>query len=370
MKIEVIQTTDELQAFCTDVSGRDWLALDTEFMRENTYYPRLCLIQVATDNRVACIDTLSIKDLSILEGLTCLPSITKVFHSASQDLEVFFNLYGKIPAPVFDTQIAASALGYGEQVSYAYLVDKICGVTLDKSLSRTAWHRRPLSDKELQYAADDVKYLAAIYHHLRRELTSYQRAHWVEDECRRLSVAERYKLDPHDAWKSIKGSGKLSPRQLVVLQRLSAWRERRAVRENKPRQWIVRDRSLRALAIEQPTNAAALSTIEALTRRQRTLYSDALLSNIDKARRIPERQWPTALRTTPLNREQRRLMKCALQQVRERARELNLAPSFLATRGMIEKIIRGQRPSDVLQSWRRELIGDVLDQLSEKNAVP
>ena len=344
--------------------------MDTEFVRENTYYPHLCLIQIATDSRITCIDTLSIDDLSTLEGLIYSRSITKVFHSASQDLEIFFNLYGKIPAPVFDTQIAASALGYGEQVSYAYLANKICGITLDKSLSRTAWHRRPLSDEELRYAANDVKYLAEIYRHLGQKLESYQRSHWVEDECRRLSVAERYKIDPDDTWKAVTGIGKLLPHQLIVLQQLSTWRERQAIRENKPRQWIVRDKSLRALAIEQPKNTTALSTIEALTRRQHTLYSDALLNGINEARRIPERQWPTAIRTVPLNREQRILMKHALQLVRERARELDLAPSFLATRGMIEKIIRGQCPSDVLQSWRWELIGNALTQLLRENIAP
>lgn len=369
MKIEVIQTTNELRTFCTDVSGRNWLALDTEFVRENTYYPHLCLIQIATDNRITCIDTLSIDDFSALERLIYSRSITKVFHSASQDLEIFFNLYGAIPAPVFDTQIAASALGYGEQVSYAYLANKICGITLDKSLSRTAWHRRPLSDEELQYAANDVKYLAKIYRHLGQKLESYQRRHWVEDECRRLSVAERYKIEPDDAWKAVTGVSKLSPHQLIVLQQLSTWRERQAIKENKPRQWIVRDKSLRALAIEQPKNTTALSTIEALSRQQRTLYSDALLNGINKARRIPEQQWPTAIRTVPLNREQRILMKHALQLVRERAQELDLAPSFLATRGMIEKIIRGQRLSDVLQSWRRELIGNALTQLLRENTA-
>ena len=156
MEIELITTVEHLQAFCTDLAKQNWLVLDTEFIRETTYYPNLCLIQIANDERAACIDTLAIDDLSALQKLIYSDSVIKVFHAASQDLEIFFNLYESIPTPIFDTQIAASALGYGEQVSYAYLVSEICDVSLDKSLSRTAWDRRPLSKKELQYAVDEM----------------------------------------------------------------------------------------------------------------------------------------------------------------------------------------------------------------------
>lgn len=367
MEIEIIQKTKKLQAFCADVANQDWLVLDTEFIREKTYYPNLCLIQIATDKRIACIDVLSIDDLSALERLVYSRAITKVFHSASQDLEIFFNLYGEIPAPVFDTQVAASALGYGEQVSYAYLASEICGITLDKSLSRTAWDRRPLSDKEIRYATDDVKYLAEIYRHLKQELELNKRSYWVADECRRLSAIDRYEINPDEAWKSIKGTGKLKPRQLGVLKQLSAWREEQAIKENKPRQWIVRDRSLRALAIEQPLNVAALSSIEELTRRQRALYSNLLVNCIDKAQRTPRQQWPEANQTAPLNREQSKLLKQALQLIRGRAEELNVAPNFLATRSMVEKLIRGQKAPAVLCDWRRDIIGNDLVQLLRKD---
>ena len=367
MEIEVIQKTKKLQAFCADVANQDWLVLDTEFIREKTYYSNLCLIQIATDKRIACIDVLSIDDLFALERLIYSRAITKVFHSASQDLEIFFNLYGKIPTPVFDTQIAASALGYGEQVSYAYLASEICGTTLDKSLSRTAWDRRPLSDKEIQYATNDVKYLAEIYHHLKQELELNQRSGWVTDECRRLSTIDRYKINPDEAWKSIKGTGKLKSHQLGVLEQLSAWREEQAIKENKPRQWIVRDRSLRALAIEQPPNVAAFSSIEGLTRQQRTLYSNFLINCIDKAQRMPKRQWPKANQATPLSHGQNKLLKQAMQLIRNRAEELNVAPNFLATRGMVEKLIRGQKAPAVLCDWRRDIIGNDLVQLVKKD---
>lgn len=370
MQIEIIQTTKKLQAFCADVAEQDWLAFDTEFIRETTYYPTLCLIQIANDERTACVDTLAVGDLSAINKLIYSNSIIKVFHAASQDLEIFFNLYGDIPTPIFDTQIAASALGYGEQVSYAHLVNEICGVTLDKSLSRTAWDRRPLSNKEIQYAANDVKYLAEIYHHLKKELETNKRSHWIEDECQRLSNIEKYNIDSNELWKSVKGVGKLASHQLIVLKLLAAWRDQQAIEENKPRQWVIHDKSLRALAIEQPTNTSALQAIKELTHQQFTQYADSLIGSINKAQQIPEHQWPNANQTMPLNREQRKLLKHAQQFIRNRAEELNIAPNLLATRSVVEKLIRGQRELHILQDWRQDLIGnDLVQFLENSNAV-
>lgn len=369
MEFEIIQKVENLQALCKSAAKHDWLVLDTEFIREKTYYPNLCLIQIATDERVACIDTLAIDDLSALNKLIYSSRVTKVFHAASQDLEIFFNLYGDIPTPIFDTQIAASALGYGEQVSYAYLVKEICGITLDKSLSRTAWDRRPLSNRELQYAFDDVKYLTMIYHQLKNDLEFNKRSHWVEDECQRLSAIEKYKINSSELWKSVKGVGRLEPYQLIVLKHLAAWRDQQAIQENKPRQWILRDKSLRALAIEQPTNAAALSEIDEITHQLHTLYADSIINCIHQAQCIPEQKWPKANQTTPLNREQRKLMKHALQLIRNRAEELNISPNLLATRSVVEKLIRGQRELHVLRDWRQDLIGNDLIQLLEKSGA-
>ncbi len=370
MEIEIIQKTENLQAFCADVAKQDWLVLDTEFIREKTYYPNLCLMQIAADSRIACIDTLTVEDLSPLKNLLFSNTITKVFHAASQDLEIFFNLYEDIPNPIFDTQIAASALGYGDQVSYAYLVSEICGITLDKSLSRTAWDRRPLSSKEIQYAVDDVKYLADIYQHLKTELEISNRNHWIEDEFLRLSATEKYNINSSELWKSVKGVGKLEPHQLIVLKHLATWRDQQAIQENKPRQWILRDKSLRALAIKQPTNVQALSEMDELTHQQCTRYADAFISCIHQAQRIPEQNWPKANQTMPLNREQRELMKHALQLIRNRAEELKIAPNLLATRSVVEKLIRGQRELQLLQDWRQDLIGnDLIELLENSNAI-
>jgi len=370
MEFEYIQHEKKLQSFCKDAAKQVWLALDTEFIREKTYYPNLCLIQIATNEKIICIDTLAIDELAPLKDLLFSPTIIKVFHAASQDLEILFNLFDDIPIPVFDTQIAASALGYGEQVSYAHLVKEICNVNLDKSLSRTAWSRRPLKDKEIQYAVDDVKYLAQIYQHLIKELETQNRTHWVTDECQRISVIENYKIDANDLWKSVNGVGKLEPNQLIVLKHLASWRDHQARIENKPRQWILRNKSLRTLAIEQPRNISALSSIEEITKQQLNIYPDSLLDCIEDAQQTPEHLWPDKNQQKPLDREQRKLLKRALQIVRERAEELQISPNLLATRSIVEKLIRGQRELLILRGWRQELIGNVLLQLVENsNAI-
>ena len=367
MEFEIIQNFEELQAYCLDMAKQEWLVLDTEFIREKTYFPNLCLIQIANQERAVCIDALAIKDLSPVKQLVNSKSITKVFHAASQDLEIFYNLYGEIPTPLFDTQIAASALGYGDQVSYAHLVNEICGISLDKSLSRTAWDRRPLFKKEIQYALDDVKFLSQIYLHLINELEENQRQHWVTDEFQRLASIDKYKVSPSDLWKSVKGAGKLPPSQLIVLKYLAEWRDAQAIKENKPRQWILRDKSLHTLTIEQPTSVEELSEVKKIPHKDSSNYADAIIECIKKAHLTPEKQWPNAQQLAPLNREQRKVVKLALQLIRDRAEELKIAPNLLATRSVVEKLIRGQRDLDLLHNWKQKLIGDDLIELLEKN---
>ncbi len=364
MEFRVLTTTQELNAFCKTSSDVTWLALDTEFIREKTYYPNLCLVQVASERDIVCIDTIAINDLSSLKELLYQPSITKIFHSASQDLEIFVNLFDAVPTPMFDTQIAASLLGYGEQVSYAYLVNEICEIELDKSLSRTNWERRPLSEKEIRYAVDDVKYLAKIYLYLENKLSENERTHWAEFECSNLSALKKYKVDTNEIWKTVKGAGKLEPHQLIVLKQLAQWRELQAISENKPRRWILSDKTLRSLAIEQPSNLDALQQLEDINGNHAG-YAKSLVDEIKLAQNIPEENWPETSSIGPLSNEQRKLVKLAQSFVRERAEELNISPSLLATRSVVEKLIRGKRKLDVLSSWKKDLIGDDLVELIE-----
>ncbi len=362
MEFRVLTTTQELISFCKASHNVDWLALDTEFIREKTYYPNLCLVQIASERDIVCIDTIAINDLSPLRELLYQPSITKIFHSASQDLEIFVNLFNSVPKPMFDTQIAASLLGYGDQVSYAHLVNEICGIELDKSLSRTNWEYRPLSKKEIRYAVDDVKYLAKVYLYLKDKLSENERNHWVEFECNTLSALEKYKVDAKKIWKTVKGAGKLEPHQLIILKQLAQWREHQAIAENKPRRWILSDKVLRNLSIKQPRDFNSLQQIEGLYS-EHAAYAKTLLDEIKFAQTLPEEDWPKASLISPLSNEQRKLVKQAQSLIRERAEELNLSPSMLATRSVVEKLIRGKRELDILSNWKKELIGDELVEL-------
>lgn len=363
MEIEIIDNLDRLEAFCAHAVSQDWVCADTEFMREDTYYPKLCLIQIATRTRIVCIDTLIINDLSVLNKLFTSKTITKVFHAARQDLEILFMVNGKIPHPVFDTQIAASALGYGDQISYAQLVDKLCGVHLDKSLSRTVWTTRPLPDKAIRYAANDVRYLAQAYTLLQKELEDKGRAHWVESECRHLNDMGKYKTDTGNLWKSVKGARKLSSKQSNVLKWLARWRDHEAMRQNRPRQWIMRDETLHELAVKQPTSAASLAKMELLTRKQRGRYGEKLIDCMGQAMQTRKEDWPEAIAKPGLSRQQRKLLKQAKAFVRERAEQLGITPNFLATRGMLETLICEPEELSNLPGWRMNLIGNDLKQL-------
>lgn len=363
MEIEIIDNPDQLEAFCTHAVRQDWICADTEFMREDTYYPQLCLMQIATKTRIACIDTLIIKDLSVLNQLFASKAITKVFHAARQDLEILFMVNGEIPHPVFDTQIAASALGYGDQVSYAQLVDRLCGVHLDKSLSRSVWTRRPLPEKAIRYAANDVRYLSQTYALLKKELEDKGRAHWVESECQQLNDVNKYRTDTHNSWKSVKGARKLSSKQLNALKWLARWREREAMQRDRPRQWILRDETLHELAVKQPASAASLAKMELLTLKQRRRYAEKLLDCMDRARQTPKGDWPKAVAASTLSRQQRKRLKQAKAFVRERAEQLGITPSFLATRSMLETLVCEPGELYELQGWRLNLIGDDLKQL-------
>jgi ribonuclease D len=366
MEFKILTTTQELIAFCKASQDVDWLALDTEFIRERTYYPNLCLVQVASERDIVCIDTIAIDDLSSLKELLYQPSITKIFHSASQDLEIFVNLYDAVPTPMFDTQVAASLLGYGEQVSYAHLVNEICGIELDKSLSRTNWERRPLSENEIRYAVDDVKYLAKVYLYLKDKLSEDERSHWAESECTNLSALEKYQTDASKVWKTVKGAGKLNSNQLNILKQLAQWREHQAIAENKPRRWILSDQALRNLAIEQPINLDTLQQLEDINR-DHVAYADTLVEEIQQAQNIPEADWPEVSLFGPLSNEQRKLVKQGQAFIRERAEQLNISPSMLATRSVVEKLIRGNRDLDILTSWKKELVGDDLVKLIESS---
>src|SRR5689334_15469482 len=273
----LIATADALAAQLERWRDTPWLAVDTEFVREDTYFAQLCLVQLGDGASQACVDALAV-DLAPLWAFLKQARPLKVLHSAGQDLELFVQHGGDCPRPLFDTQVAAALLGHGEQLGYAALVERRLGLAVDKSLSRTDWAKRPLSEAQLVYAADDVRHLGAMYPALRAELEQRGRLGWLEAECARMTEAGRYRPDPANAWRGIKGLGRLAAAEQHVAARLARWREEEAVRRNRPRRWILDDLAVCQMAQRRPATLAALSEVEGVSAKLVQRAGDALLA--------------------------------------------------------------------------------------------
>lgn len=354
-----IDSAEQLATHLARWESADFLAIDTEFVREQTYYPILCLIQISDGGDNVCIDPLAIPDLEPLFELLRQSSAIKVFHAASQDLEIFVRLAGACPLPLFDTQIAAAMLGYGDQLGYAGLVSKMMDVQLDKSLSRTNWARRPLSEKELAYAADDVRYLAQIYPRLRDELQAKSRLDWHSQDCINLSRAERYRAVPDLEWRRLKGLARLSARAQNVAAAIAAWRETLAEERDRPRRWILSDEALYALAERQPERIEQLSDLLVLPPKIIEKHGSILISLIQETL---SQDKPALIEETRADDTRKQLMKRVLDKARAIATDLNIPPSLLAPRADIEALVDKAGAADIalLKGWRREVAGDTL----------
>lgn len=336
-----------------------WLAVDTEFVREETYWPQLCLVQVGDTRRQVAFDAIKLPDLQPLLDLLLRTDSLKVFHAASQDLEIFVHLGGSAPTPLFDTQLAASLLGLGDQLGYAALVEKRLGLKVDKSLSRTNWSRRPLSEAELAYAEDDVRHLSEMYPALREELTRRGRLEWLEEDCARLSRPERYRVHPEDAWDRLKGIGRLPAPGQHVAAALAAWREKIAEARNRPRKWILADDALYRLAERQPDSLAQLTALQVLPPKTVERHGNALLQVVAESRGSTA---PALALDGLLSDAQKSLIQKLANRNREIATELGIPPSLLAPRADIEAVaLQGTSARvPVLEGWRRRVAGDAL----------
>lgn len=346
-----------LAELCRSLRRSPWLALDTEFIRERTYYPQLCLIQVADADTVACVDPMALDDLGPLLDLLYDPAITKVLHSAYQDLEIFYHLRGTVPGPVFDTQVAATLLGHGEQVGYATLVKDLLGVDLDKSQSRTDWARRPLDPAQLRYAADDVRYLREVYLRQHSELERRGRLDWLADDFRELCDPGRYRTEPREAWRRLKGHQQLKGAQLAVLRALAAWREERAAAADRPRRWILSDEVLLDLARRQPETEDQLKRSRGLEATTLKRHGPALLELIAQGRAEPPEHWPQPVPRLKLDAEQEALLDAMMALVRLRGVQHAVSPQTLAGRRDLERLLAGDPDASLLHGWRARLAG-------------
>jgi ribonuclease D len=353
----LITTPDALASQLERWAAAPWLAVDTEFVREDTYHGQLCLVQLSDGATHVCVDTLALDPAPLFAFLMREP-LLKLLHSAGQDLELFVQRGGGCPRPLFDTQIAAALLGHGEQLGYAALVERRLGLAVDKSLSRTDWSKRPLPDAALAYAADDVRHLAALYPPLREELAARGRLAWLEAECARQADARRYRPDPANAWRGVKGLGRLPPPAQHLAARLATWREEEALRRNRPRRWILDDIAVCQIALRQPATLAALSEVEGVSAKLVQRAGEALLALV----REPAPDAPPLVSEARDTPAQKALIQSLLDLVRSRAQAEQISPTLIATRADIERLVREGPGASIqlLGGWRRGLLGEEL----------
>ncbi|CAN5412720.1 ribonuclease D [soil metagenome] len=354
-----ITTTAALAEFCNELKGAPFIAVDTEFMRETTYWPKLCLIQVASPETEACIDPLAEGiDLSPLLDILRDPSVMKVFHAARQDVEIFNNL-GAMPTPLFDTQVAGMAAGFGEQIAYDALVRQMLKIELDKSSRFTDWARRPLSDAQLTYAVADVTHLATLFPILRDRLEKAGRLAWVEEEMKALNDPAAYDVDPEKAWRRLRPR-KTAAKYLAVFKSVAAWRERTAQTRDQPRGRILKDEAIDELATQAPTSLEGLNTLRSVPKGfGGSKFGPDLLAAIKAALADPEGYAPVLDKAGPPPPASAgavvELLKVLLK---ARAEEAGVASKLIATVSDLEKIAADDEANTpALQGWRLEAFG-------------
>jgi ribonuclease D len=353
----LIQDTDALADLCQRLQGHRWIALDTEFTRERTYYARLGLLQLATDDVIACVDPLAV-DLTPLLDVLCDARLLKVLHAARQDLEVLHDLRKQVLAPVFDTQIAAALLGYPEQVGYATLVEAVTGVKLPKLHTRADWEKRPLGVEQLRYAEDDVRYLRDVYRKLEADLEQRGRLAWLTQECQALTDPRLYQNDPTLSYARMKPGHPLTPAGQARLKALAAWRERTAQVRDRPRGWVVADLSLIEIARRAPETLQDLERIPELTAKQIEAHGTDL---IETARAAPPGDnndvlWSDPRAPTATEQEQARAM---LARIEACAKAEGLQPGVIGGKRAVYALLR-ENAGPLSHGWRWDLVGKEL----------
>ena len=352
MQSHFIKTDAALADFCQAAASAEFLAIDTEFVRERTYYPQLALIQIAIPEQIVCIDPLSIKNFEPLKTLFLNPDILKVLHAAGQDMEIFYYLFGELPKPTFDTQIAATVLGFGEQIGYAALVQKMLNVELDKSHSRTDWLQRPLDPKQISYAEDDVRYLHQLFPKMRQQLDSQGRTNWLDEDFAELCSIERYKPNPETVWRKVKGLNKLKGVQFAILQKLAAWREEQAMQRDMPRRRVIGDDILLDVARLRPKAIQGFNKIRGLSSGHVKQFGETLISLIKEAEAIPKESWPSLPRPKRLTHQEEALADALTAIVKLCAHQFQISPASIAGRKELEQLLRGEKDLPILHGWR------------------
>lgn len=358
-KYELI-TDDAILADFLDSASTEIVAVDTEFMRENTYYPQLCLLQLQLDTQIACVDVFKVKDLSAFGLVWTSPKYIKILHSFRQDVEVLQLSLGLESANLFDTQIAAAFCGLGEQVSYAALVEQLCGVSLEKSQTRTDWSRRPLSMNQLHYAAEDVLYLPQIKDILQHRLHQKGMFDWFLQECHDVASSVSAVTAPNEAYQRLKGYQKLSQQAASMARSLACWREQVAQKDDVPREWVLPSAALIRIAELRPETEAQLKQINEVRSGRHRDKVFARVGQIIECLQNSSEIAGSDISYTPLESDQKRQLKAVIKRVQETAESLNISASLIANRKSLESFVRGHRDLALLQGWRKQIVGDAL----------
>ncbi|MHA1133997.1 MAG: ribonuclease D [Alphaproteobacteria bacterium] len=358
--MDLITRTEDLAAACGKLSTASFVTVDTEFMREQTFWPRLCLIQIAGGETEILIDSLAPDlDLQPFFDLMVDESVLKVFHSARQDIEIVHHLAGVVPQPIFDTQVAAMVCGFGEAVSYSMLVKRLLGHNLDKSSRFTDWSRRPLTDRQLTYALGDVTYLRDLYPKLRAQLDKSERASWLSEEMGVLTDPATYEAHPEHAWRRLKMRIK-TPKALAILMELAAWREREAQTQDVPRGRILKDEALYDIAGQAPRTAEDLGSLRSLHNGfARSQRGRAVLETVQKGLDRDPSTVPPLRRGEPMPPEAQAIVDLLRVLLKATAGRHGVAPKLIATSDDLEQIARSDdADAAALRGWRRKLFGE------------
>jgi ribonuclease D len=369
METKIITTSAELAEFCATFGDEQFITVDTEFIRERTYFPQLCLMQVATSKLAVAIDPLASElDMSPLYAAFANISLLKVFHAAQQDIEIFVRETGQVPTPMYDTQIAAMVCGFGESVSYENLVGELVGAKLDKASRFTDWARRPLTDRQIAYALDDVIHLRKVYEKLNKRIVDEGRAAWIEEEMTEMGDITKYRVDASQLWKRLKVKSR-APEYLQMLRATSMWREEQAIRKNLPRQRVLKDDYVVQVAAQMPETVEDLLEVRGI---QGQLGRDALQSLVDalmEARMAPRDTFPKPEeRQKPMPAVQEGCLDQLKLLLRQKAEEYHVVPRLVADKEELEQLVRGTVPFEKTHfshGWRYEIFGEAAKELLE-----
>jgi ribonuclease D len=354
-----VDRNDELPALARLLESQPLIGVDTEFLRERTFFPKLCLLQLAAQGRIWCVDTLRGGSLEHLVPALTAVQTPKIIHSARQDLEAFYLATKRVVSPVFDTQIGAGCVGLKPQIGYAELVKTLLDVTIPKGQTRTDWSKRPLTHEQLEYAADDVLYLGDLAGLLQARLQRLGREAWAAEDCAALQNPRLYEPDPALAWERLRGIGQLDPKPRARAKRIAVWREKLARQRDLPRAWIITDAAIFAVAHANPTSRAALGALDALPQSFNENFAAALLNALqdESTSALDDPNPGQDARPTP---EQKVVIERLARLVDARAAELQVSAELLAPRGELKALAMGKRDSHALSGWRRREIGERL----------